>query len=166
MLFARIVLHVVIALNVSNNPGVNLLAIGIVVISLILFKGLLVHKIYKKWPLDALELACYFKIALVSLVKSFTLEQNESDQVVVTYISGAIVFILFLFILACHILTEICLPLWEKIKQQRSQLEVSLVNFPPSLDSDQRDTSEPTFTILQTPPREAQPLSLLIKAGQ
>ena len=166
LLFARIALYVVFALNVSNNPGVNLLAIGIVVVCLILFKGLLIHKIYKNWPIDVLELVWYFNIALVSLAKSFTLEEKESDQMVVTYVSGAIAFILFILIVTCHIVTEIFLPLWKKIKQRSDQVEVNLVNFPPSLDSDQRDPPEPTFTILQTFPHGEQPLSVLIEAGQ
>ena len=83
-----------------------------------------------------------------------------------TYVSGAIAFISFILIVTCHTVTEIFLPLWKKIKQRSDQVEVNLVNFPPSLDSDQRDPPEPTFTILQTFPHGEQPLSVLIEAGQ
>ena len=78
-----------------------------------------------------LELVWYFNIALVSLAKSFTLEEKESDQMVVTYVSGAIAFISFILIVTCHTVTEIFLPLWKKIKQRSDQVEANLVNFPP-----------------------------------
>ena len=72
-------------MNVSNDPGVNLLAIGIATSSLFLFKGLLVHQLYKKWPKDILEMSCYFNIVLISLAKFYTLKQTEKDQTIVMY---------------------------------------------------------------------------------
>ena len=67
LLFARIILYVVFALNTSNNPGVNLLAIGLVVSSLFFIKGLFVSNLYKKWILDILEMIFYMNVVLICL---------------------------------------------------------------------------------------------------
>ena len=65
LLLTRAVLYIVSAANVSRDPGVNLLAIGIVITGLLLLKGYSQgSRIYKKWSLDLLEMTCYVNITL------------------------------------------------------------------------------------------------------
>ena len=51
LLLVHAVLYVASAMNVSRDPGVNLLVIGIAMISLVTKYG----SIYGKWPNDVLE---------------------------------------------------------------------------------------------------------------
>ena len=56
------------AVNVSGDPGVNLMAVNISAISLLLFKA---HfgTIYKKNFIDMMEMACYANLGILSTIR-------------------------------------------------------------------------------------------------
>ena len=114
LLFIRIVLYATFALNVSNDPDVNLLAIGIVMLSLFFVKGLFVPKICKKWVLDVLEMAFYLNAALISVANLYAQDKSISGTKVIAYISGSVSFVLFCLVLSHHILTESCVSCLKK----------------------------------------------------
>ena len=124
LLLIRAMLYIISAANVSSDPAVNLLAIGIAMIGLLLLKGYSQgSRIYKNWPLDLLEMANYINLAILSLVNLFSLEGNR-NQTVSVYISGSFALALFVFILAYHIFQEfLCKTrLWKALKQKRHKV--------------------------------------------
>ena len=102
LLLVRVVLYIASTLNVSRAPGVDLLVTGIVTIGLLLLKGHVGSKssIYRKWPVDVLEMTCYVNVIILSFARFYTLESNQ-DENVVAYISGTITLALFLVVVVC-----------------------------------------------------------------
>ena len=97
LLFTRIALYLVFALNVSGDPGVNLMAVNISAISLLLFKA---HfgKIYKKNFVDMMEMACYANLGIFSTIR---LQFDDGEIVNITaYISGAFTVTLLVIIIS------------------------------------------------------------------
>ena len=110
LLLIRVGLYIFISMvNRSNDPAVNHLATGTVMIGLLLAKSLLGNSqcIYKKWPVEVLEMMSYFNIALYSVTKLYLLETNSNSEDILGYISGTFTFILFLLVFVYHIFTEV-----------------------------------------------------------
>ena len=109
LLLVRVVLYMASALNASGAPGIDLLVTGIVMICLLLFKGYVgIHgRVYKKWPIDAIETLCYVNILILSFVSLYTLEAKQ-NQAAAAYISGTVTLFILLLIVIYHIFTEIC----------------------------------------------------------
>ena len=172
LLLVRAVLYVAVAMNVSGDPGVNLLVIGIVIISLLVMKEKIETKygsIYRKWPIDVLDTTCFVNIIFLCVACFYTLNSKQ-DQAVVAYISGTITLILFLIVLVYHMLTEVCFKtkVWKKLKQRYAGLQsdedgVSLTDYP---HSDQRDPPPPSVSWIEAPLHEEQPLSALVETSE
>ena len=74
LLLVRAVLFIISAANVSSDPGVDLLAIGIAMTGLLLLKGYLQgRRLYKKAFIDLLEMICYVNILVSCLTIFFSL---------------------------------------------------------------------------------------------
>ena len=58
LLFARVALYLVFTLNASNDPGVNLLAVAVMV-GAVLFLRVHVRRIYQSNIIDWIEMICY-----------------------------------------------------------------------------------------------------------
>ena len=168
LLLIRAALYMVAAINVSNDPGINLLAIGFVVFGILLLKGCLKNnKIYKKWPLEVIEMISYINLAFICLM-SFYLLEDRIKQRVVAFISGSITLTLFIIIVPYHIVFEFILKS-KSLKQSRNQ--------PPNLgagtqqidnsdiENDQTALIAPTCTIVEAPPPGELPLSALVEAA-
>ena len=158
LLLVRALLYIASALNVSRAPGIDLLITAIVMVILTLMKSHLGSngRIYKKWPIDVIELMCYVNLTILSLASLYTLEAKQ-NQTVVAYISGTITFALFLLVLCFHIMTETCcrkINLFNKLKQTR-ELNINeylLINQP--TESDLNETSQPTQSWVDPPSRK------------
>lgn len=108
LLLVRAVLFTVSAANVSSDPGVDLLAIGIAMIGILLLKGYLQgRRLYKKAFIDLLEMICYANILVSCLVIFFSLNGDRNTETA-AYISGSVTFIQLIFVLAYHVFTEFC----------------------------------------------------------
>ena len=106
LLLARAVLYIVSAANVSGDPGVNLLVIGVVITGLLLLKGYSQgSRIYQKIFLDLLEMISYSNLILLCLVEFFCLESSRNRHAI-AYVSVFCMIALFLSILAYHVFTE------------------------------------------------------------
>ena len=106
LLLIRAALYIIAAINVSNDPGVNLLAIGFVIFSILILKGCLKkNKVYKKWPLELLEVISYINLSFFCLM-SFYLLEDKVHQRIVAYISGSVMLALFITILFYHVIFE------------------------------------------------------------
>ena len=102
LLFTRIALYLVFALNVSGDPGVNLLAIITSVIGLLIIKGLF-GQVYKSTFVDMIEMACYINLGVFSTIK---LKFEDMKIVsIATHILGAFIAILLAVIISYHLCT-------------------------------------------------------------
>ena len=70
LLFARVILYLVSAVNVSGEPSINLLAVILVVTSLFILK----YNIYKIWYIDVLETGLYINLIMLSGGKLYLLQ--------------------------------------------------------------------------------------------
>ena len=144
LLLVRVALYLTIALNLSGDPGVNLLAIVVVTSCLIFLKGFF-GRIYKNWVVEITEMIFYLNMALFSAAVLYTLEA-EKDCTLFIFISGAITLALFLVVLIYHIFTEFFQKLWKKYNQRERENSIELFHRP--TDSDQTDPPEPTYSII------------------
>ena len=71
LLLARVVLYLTAAINVSGEPGVNLLAILLVIGCILLLHAYSGISVYKKWSLNVLEFTTYFNILAFTAVKFY-----------------------------------------------------------------------------------------------
>lgn len=131
LLFVRVILYVISSVNLSGDPGINILATGVLVSSLLLLKGLLRSNsaIYKKWPLEVLEVISYINIVWFCLASYYTVE-SERGQWIVSYVSGSITFVLFLIVLAYHVINECFVKtnLYQILKQLLLRERYRIVN--------------------------------------
>lgn len=182
----RVILYTIVAVNVSSDPAINLLAIGGSMTGILIFKGYFKgNRIYKKWPVEILEMISYLNIILSS-VTSYYFLGSRHHQETVAYISVSVTLTLFVVILLYHLVSEFLLKskLWTSWRQ-RHYLPIAH----PAVDINACDNSEsegdgtsnhdsdsnndhttliaaPTTTVIDAPPRGEQPLSALIAAGE
>ena len=130
LLISRIVLYVAAAANVSGDPKVNLLSIGIVIGSILLLKEIIGirYRLYRQWLIEVIEIICHFNLMIFCIATFFTLE-DENAKASVANISISITFLLFLGILLYHIYSELIIKVLKCLKilpqVQRCHLERS-----------------------------------------
>lgn len=95
----------------------------------------------------------YLNTAVFSAAKFFTVMTRECENVIaITFVS--ITFVIFVFILAYHIHTEVSLKVWKRLKLMRSRKGENVINNPP-IDCVVR----PTFSSVDgVPSRQGSPL--------
>ena len=108
LLLVRVIVYIVTAANVSGTPQLPLLVINITVGSLLLLKGLLSSRVYKKWPTDIIETMMYFNIVSFAALTSYN-HNTASIQETIAHISVTFTFILFLVVIFYHVYKYTCL---------------------------------------------------------
>jgi hypothetical protein len=101
-LLVRIVLYLVGALNVSNDPQIALTSITFAVGCLFLLKGFC-GRLYRKWPVDALETFFYFNLLFLSVFTQYSLDEIEKNKEIPAYISVTVTIFVLLLIVLYHI---------------------------------------------------------------
>lgn len=175
LLLVRAVLYIVAAVNVSNDPGINLLAIGLIVFSILVLKAFLKrNKIYKQWRLELLEMVSCVNLSFFCLM-SFYLLENESSQRVVAYISGSITLVLCIIILFYHIFYELIVKFrcWKRSEPLAMTMCIRSKTGRTDLEDDSDADTEtdqsrvrliahpPTSSVVEAPSTQGQPLSAL-----
>ena len=102
LLLIRALLYLVAAVNVSGDPSNNLFSIICTLVCLLLLKLLLPGRIYKSWPLDALETSFIFNIVMFSVGSLYIRDTGIGNQEALAHTSTSIAFITFLAILIYH----------------------------------------------------------------
>ena len=102
LLLIRAFLYVVAAVNVSGDPSNNLLSIICTLVCLLSLKLLLPGRIYKSWPLDALENSFIFNLIMFSVGSFYIRDTGIGNQEALAHTSTSIAFITFLAILIYH----------------------------------------------------------------
>jgi hypothetical protein len=103
LLIARVVLYLVAAVNVSNNPYVALTAITLTMCCIVLLRVSLGNRVYRKWPVDMLETFFYLHLLFLSIFTWYSLTDSKFNLEVISYISVIIASIALLLIIFCHI---------------------------------------------------------------
>ena len=108
LLLVRVILYIASTANVSSDPSIDLLTTGIVTIGILLFKEIISvrNRVYKKWPLEIVEVSCYLNVVLFSFATLFALE-NDEIRAYIAYTSVFITSVILVGILVYHIITEI-----------------------------------------------------------
>ena len=101
LLFVRIFLHIIVLLNFSLDPRINLVSVIFFVGGLIVLKGIIAKRVYKNWLIDIMETVVYFNLVAFSALTLYTLEVERS-QAAVAYTSVTIIFILLLGVITFH----------------------------------------------------------------
>ena len=160
LLIIRIILYVASTINLSGNPNVNLLIIGLIISSVLFLKEItgINSQIYKKWPLEILEVSIHINIIVLCISTIFTnVIENEKAKEAITNTSVAIVFLQFLGLISYHGYTEIVTKtkLWKictgrNLRALQSQEELQL--------SVELSSTAPTSSVIEKPERPASQL--------
>ena len=102
LLIVRLLLDVIVFLNFSLDPRVNLMSIIFIVGGLILLKGVIAKRIYKNWPLDVMETVIYFNLVGFSALTWYNLDFG-GNQAAVAYTSVMIIFVLLMGVIVFHV---------------------------------------------------------------
>ena len=105
LLLVRMVLYIISATNVSGDPRVTLVSTISLVTFLLILKGLLGVRLYKKTFVDLLEVFAYFNLLVFSALSWYTLETNSRGQEAIAYTSVSITIVLLIIVLVYHIHT-------------------------------------------------------------
>ena len=107
LLLLRIFVYLMSTFTASIDPRIALLATAVIMSSLLLYKTLLVVKVYKNWLLSTIESFTLINIAIFAMFTWYAFDDTgdqtkENLQKSVTYTSVGIIFVLFLFVLIFH----------------------------------------------------------------
>ena len=104
LLLARVILYLIAAFSASvyTDPHIPVLATIVVICCLLLFKTVMMIKVYRNWLLNAMDTFMYFNIVIPAIfaVHTFT---DQSLQSKVINVSVGITIVLLCFIIAFHV---------------------------------------------------------------
>ena len=109
LLLVRVILFTLQATNTSQDPYASLVAISIAVSSLILIKGVF-SRVYRNQLPHILETFCLMNITFLCVANFYTINKGYAKmQKDLAYVSGSIITLLFICIIAYHVYTEIAI---------------------------------------------------------
>lgn len=155
LLFARVALFLVFTLNTSNDPGMNLLAIAVIVGG-VLFLRAHVGRIYRNSVIDSIEMICYSNAVVFSSLQLYFLNVGSKEAINLTaYISGVIIMVLFIAVIFYHLCKECDSKCLKRFKQmivlERNVIldenNENLADYP----SEGVIRAAPTFTVVEGP---------------
>ena len=117
LLIARVVLYLVAATNVSNDPTVALTSVTSVVCSVVLLKGFIVSRLYRKWTMDVLETFFCLNILFLTISTWYSLGDKHSHQEAIAYTSVSITIFVLPLIILYHVYTYT--RLFSKLKKTK-----------------------------------------------
>ena len=152
LLFIRFALYLVFALNVSGDPGVNLLAVITSVVGLFIIKGQF-GRVYQSVFVDVIEVACYVNLSVLSTIKL----KFEDTRIVsiASHISGTFTVILLAVIISYH-MYAIVRTQYSKRRTNEQQLnETATANYSTARGSTSNDIGKPKFSALYLGPPDS-----------
>ena len=163
LLFIRVVIFILSAVNVSGDPSFNLLVISVAVVFLLLLQLYSRSRIYKSVLLDCFEMTSYFNLLFLCLATSYTLSTKRGQETA-AYISTSVAFIMFLCALLYHILLRIyqiqCLKRAKQFLRQnlykRSRRSNDLsINLLENAEMNDHPADVPTATVVGMSPQHS-----------
>ena len=153
LLIARIILYIIFAANIKGDPKINLIAIGIVVVSILIVKDFVEgeNQLYQKRPIELLEIVCHFNLVILCIVSFFTLE-DKTVKNLFAQISMSITILLLLGVLLHHLFTEAVFKsnIWKRYKKSRGQL-MSDTDTTATVTNEESDFSIPSCSVIEAP---------------
>ena len=159
LLIARIVLYLVSALNLSNNPRINLFAIGLTVSCLFVLKAVLLVKVYRKWPTELVEFSLHFNLLLFTFSSFYSLGDIKT-QMAIAYTSTSISLTIFLGIILYHLISTVRSAKWVKRLKYKAIQRKKVDDTPTALLLDDYGDMEsavvaPTSTVVEISPEHS-----------
>lgn len=148
LLYARVVLYVIFAANASGDPGINLLAISILVGAL-LFLRTRIGGLYKNNICDWLEMTCHLNAGLLSITNLYFLK-SENEHIIkktTVYLTEIITLLLIVAVIVYHMWSNCfstCVMNHCKVRRSESSCEVLDTNQPQS-----NNPIVPTFSVIE-----------------
>ena len=118
LLIVRVILYLIAAANVSNDPTVALTAITFVVCCIVLLKGFIGSRLHTKWSIDVLETFFYLNILFFTILTSYSLGNERIHLDAIAYTSVTTTITVFLLIILCHVYTYT--TVFSKFKKTKS----------------------------------------------
>ena len=105
LLIVRVILYLVAATNVSNDPTIALTAINFTVCCIFALKQFFGSRLYRKWPMDVLETFWYLNILSFVIFTWYSIDSPDSNREAAAYTSVIVTFIALLLIIFYHVYT-------------------------------------------------------------
>ena len=154
LLFVRVLLYIIFSLNVSSDPGINLLAITVIVSALIFWRAH-IGRLYKRKVVDWIEMTCYLNIALYSAIQQYLVKTGSNTftaSSITECISTMFILVPLAAVVLYHIWTEVCLSFINlcKHKQEERQNDDAdgLACYPPAVGI---EPIKPTMSVVEGP---------------
>ena len=162
LLLVRVALYLVASIiqNMFADAKVNLVFTTLLVTGICILRGYLkISLLYKKWPLDILELTFYFNTIIFSVATLYVRGSGRGDQSTIAALSVSITLVIFASIVLYHIHTHLLLKhtIWPKIVamlRQRIGRDQQLNGNEVNIDFEEHlinpyDKAEPTKTVIE-----------------
>ena len=149
LLIVRALLSISSAVNISNDPGLNLLLLGIVMIFLLVLVGRC-SPVFEDSVSEFIEVTFYVNVAVLFAFSLFFLQAGK-HQVIIAYISGTAAIVQFVFAISYHVYlvflskTALCVKLKKILNNDKQDGE--LMNYPP-LNGDTANPLRPSLPSL------------------
>ena len=118
LLIVRVILYLIAAANVSNDPTVALTAINFMVCCIVLLKGFVGSRLHRKWSIDVLETFFYLNILFFTILTWYSLGDERIHLDAIAYTSVTTTIIVLLLIILCHVYTYT--TVFSKFKKTKS----------------------------------------------
>ena len=101
LLLVRVMLYLISALNVLNDPSINLIAIVVCLVGVLFLLNNPANIVYKSWVLNVLESSYIINLTIFASVTLYIRESN-GNQAALAYTSTSIAFVTFLATVFYH----------------------------------------------------------------
>ena len=113
LLLLRVIVYIITAVSASTEQPIASLTTAAIVSCLLLYKTVLIVRIYKNWLLNSMEAFVYFNLLIFALITSFTMasppsKNKEFLHIIFTYLSAGTILILLLLVIAYHVFKYGC----------------------------------------------------------
>ena len=103
VLIIRVILYLVAATNISDDPTTALTAINFTVCCIFALRLFFGSRLYRKWPVDVLETFFFLNILSFVIFTSYSLDSQARNREAAAYTSVIITFIALLLIILYHV---------------------------------------------------------------
>ena len=117
LLLLRVLVYLITAVSASSDQPITPLTTVAIMCCLLLYKTVLIIRVYKNWLLNSMEAFVYFNIAIYALITSYTIANPPSKSKEIlhdtfAYLSVGATLLLFLMVIAYHMYRYGCSSLY------------------------------------------------------
>ena len=133
LLFARVLLYIISAVNITGDPHMPLVMTIILITALLLIGRIWAYILYKKGLLEVMEVIMYVNITILSLLTLWNIDDRSKNQTAVVYISVTITFVHTMTVIIFHMfyytrLLSVVKSIALKFKTTRHQVEDDIIS--------------------------------------